>query len=169
MEPEPGKEAALHKERELIEKVLEHEQQVAGDARLRQSLYERIRQLNRPQKILLALRADREARMILLKSYDPQVYHFLVQNPRLTAEEVVELTKSDLLLPHTLELITRNREWMKNERVKLHLVVHPKASTAVALNTLALLSDRSVRQVARNPYVRSALRKAALNMLQRRA
>lgn len=156
------------KEQALIEKVLAYEKQVAGHSQLRQSLYDRIRQLNRPQKILLALKADREARMILLKSYDPQVYHFLCQNPRLTSEEVVELTKSDLLLPHTIELMVRNREWMKNERIKLHLVVHPKSTTAVSLNLLALLSDRSVRDVVRNPYVRGAVRKAALNMLQRR-
>ena len=152
-----------------VEEVLEYEKTVATQPRLRQSLYDRIRQLNRTQKILLALRADRESRMILLKSYDPQVYHFLCQNPRLTGEEVVELTKSDLLLPHTIEQIVRNREWMKNERIKLHLAVHPKAPTAISLNTLALLSDRSLREVARNPYVRGAVRKAALNTLQRRA
>ena len=151
-----------------VEEVLSFEQEVATDARLRQSLYDRIRQLNRTQKILLALRTDREARMILLKSYDPQVYHYLCKNPRLTTEEVVELTKSDLLTVPTIELITRNREWMKNERIKLHLAVHPKSSVGVALNVLSLLSERSVKEVARNPYVRGAVRKAALNLLQRR-
>ncbi len=156
------------KDRTQVAKVLDYETKVSGHPQLRKSLYERIRQLHRPQKILLALKADREARMILLKSYDPQVYHFLCQNPRLTSEEVVELTKSDLLLPHTIELMARNREWMKNERIKLHLVVHPKSSTAVALNLLALLSSHSVREVARNPYVRTAVRKAAIQSLQRR-
>ncbi|MDA2913757.1 hypothetical protein MYX77_07340 [Acidobacteriia bacterium AH_259_A11_L15] len=154
---------AEDKEGALLEKVLAYERQVAGDVRLRQSLYDRIRQLSRPQKIMLALRGDRESRMILLKSYDPQVYHFLVQNPRLTSEEAVELTKSDLLQPHTIELITRNREWMKNERIKLHLAVHPKAPTGLSLNVLGLLSYRSLKEVARNPYVRGPVRRAAIN------
>lgn len=152
-----------------VEDVLVYEQQVAKDSRLRQSLYDRIRQLNRTQKIILALRASREARMILLKSYDPQVYHYLSKNPRITAEEIVELTKSDLLTPPTIEIISRNKEWMKNERIKLHLAVHSKAPVGTALNVLALLGERSLREVVRNPYVKGAVRKAALNMLQRRA
>ncbi|MFQ5927260.1 MAG: hypothetical protein ACE5MH_07480 [Terriglobia bacterium] len=159
---------AEDKEQALIDKVLSYEQQVAGNSRLRQSLYDQIRQLNRTQKILLALRGNRESRMILLKSYDPQVYHYLCKNPRLTSEEVVELTKSELLMPPTIELITRNREWIKNERIKLHLAVHSKSPIGVALNLLGLLSGRSQKEVARNPYVRGAVRKAAINMLQRR-
>ena len=159
---------AEDKESAPVEQVLAFEQEVAQKPLLRKSLFDRIRELNRAQKILLALRGDRESRMVLLKSYDPQVYHFLCQNPRLTSEEVVELTKSDLLLPHTMELIARNREWIKNERIKFHLTLHPKAPTALALNMLALLSERSVPDVARNPYVKGALRKAALNKLQGR-
>lgn len=159
---------AVDKDNAPLEKVLAYEQEVAAQPLLRKSLFEQIRQLNRTQKVLLALRGDRESRMILLKCYDPQVYHFLCQNPRLTSEEVVELTKSDLLLPQTLELIAKNREWIKNERIKFQLTLHPKAPTALALNMLVLLSDRSLREVARNPYVRGAVRKAALNKLQKR-
>lgn len=156
------------KESELIDKALALEQEVVGDSRLRQSLYDRIRQLNRPQRIMLAVKGDRESRMVLLKSYDPQVYHYLAKNPRLTTEEVVELTKSALLMPPTIELIAGNREWIKNERVKLHLVVHNKSPIGLALNLMSLLSRRSLREVARNAYVRGSIRKTAISMIQRR-
>ena len=132
----------------------------------RQSLFDKVRAMKQPQKILFALKANREGRVLLLKSNDPQVYHFLVKNPRMTTDEIIALTKSALLQPMTLELIARNREWMKDQRVRFNIVLNPKTPLPLCLNTIGYLDYFNIKQVARNPYVRTAIRKIALRKLQ---
>lgn len=149
-----------------VERVIEFEEHVRADVRKRTTLYEEVRALNRTQKILLALRGGMESRLILLKMYDPMIYFYLCKNPKITAEEIVEIAKSDLLMPNTADLISRNREWMKNERVKFHLVMNRKTPQALALHILALLGTRSLKEIAKTAGAPPALRRLALKRLQ---
>ena len=149
-----------------VERVLEFEEEVQADVRKRTTLYEEIRRLDRTKKILLALRGGMESRLVLLKMYDPMVYFYLCKNPKITSEEIVEIAKSDLLAPNTAELIARNKEWMKNERVKLNLVMNRKTPQALALHLIALVGQRSLKQIAKNVGAPAALRRQALNRLQ---
>ncbi|MBI3483783.1 MAG: hypothetical protein HY012_01330 [Acidobacteria bacterium] len=149
-----------------LEHVLAFEEEVKADVRKRNSLYDQVRVLPRPQKILLALRCGMEARLILLKSYDPMIYFYLCKNPKITAEEIVEISKSDLLTPNTVELIARNKDWMTNERVKFNLVMNRKTPRAVALHVFSLLNIRSLEEIAKTPGSPPAFRRLALNKLQ---
>jgi len=149
-----------------VEGVLAYEEEVQADVRKRTTLYERIRTLNRTHKIILALKAGTEARLILLKMYDPMVLFYLCKNPKISAEEVVEIAKSDLLTPPIADLISRNKEWMKNERVKFRLVMNRKTPQGLALHLLALLGTRSLKEIAKNVGAPAALRRQALNRLQ---
>ncbi len=149
-----------------LEHVLAFEEEVQADVRKRNSLYDQIRALPRPQKVMLALRGGMEARLILLKSYDPMIYFYLCKNPKITAEEVVEITKSDLLMPNTVELIARNKDWMTNERVKFNLVMNRKTPHAVALHIFSLLGVRSVKEIARTPGSPPVLRRLAIRKIQ---
>ena len=78
----------------------------------------------------------------------------------------MEITKSDLLTPNTAELISRNREWMQNERVKFNLVMNRKTPHAIALHIFSLLGVRSVKEIARTPGSPPVLRRMALRKLQ---
>lgn len=149
-----------------LDRVLAFEEEVHADVRKRNSLYDQIRVLPRPQKIMLALRGGMEARLILLKSYDPMIYFYLCKNPKITAEEIVEITKSDLLTPNTVELISRNKDWMTNERVKFNLVMNRKTPHAVAMHVFSLLGVRSVKEIARTPGSPPVLRRLAIKKLQ---
>lgn len=149
-----------------LEDVLAFEGEVQADVRKRNSLYDQVRALPRPQKVMLALRGGMEARLILLKSYDPMIYFYLCKNPKITAEEVVEITKSDLLTSNTVELIARNKDWMTNERVKYNLVMNRKTPHAVALHIFSLLGVRSVKEIARTPGSPPVLRRLAIRKIQ---
>ena len=149
-----------------VERVLKLEPEVEADVRKRTTLYDEVRRLGRTQKILLALRGGMESRLVLLKSYDPMIYFYLCKNPKITSEEIVEIAKSDLMTPNTAEIITRNKEWMKNERVRFHLAMNRKTPQALALHVLGLLGNRSLREIARNVSAPPALRRLALKRLQ---
>jgi hypothetical protein len=149
-----------------LEGVLAYEEEVQQDVRKRTSLYDQIRTLERTQKVLLALRGGMEARLILLKSYDPMIYYYLTKNPKISAEEIVEIAKSDLMTPPTADIISRNREWMKNERVKFHLVMNRKTPHGLALHVLGLLGNRSLKEIAKTVGAPPMLRRLALRRLQ---
>ncbi|MBI3662806.1 MAG: hypothetical protein HY234_07130 [Acidobacteria bacterium] len=149
-----------------LDQVLAFEEEVKADVRKRDSLYDQVRALPRPQKVILALRCGMEARLVLLKSYDPMIYFYLCKNPKITAEEIVEIAKSDLLTPNTVELIARNKDWMTNERVKFNIVMNRKTPRAVALHVFGLLNIRSLKQIAKTPGSPPAFRRLALNKLQ---
>jgi len=149
-----------------LESVLAFEQEVEQDVRKRTSLYDQIRQLERTQKVLLALRGGMEARLILLKSYDPMIYYYLCKNPKITSEEIVEIAKSDLMTPPTADLISRNWEWMKNERVKFHLVMNRKTPHGLALHVMSLLGNRSLKEIAKTVGAPPMFRRLALKRLQ---
>jgi hypothetical protein len=149
-----------------LEGVLAYEAEVEQDVRKRTSLYDQIRALERTQKVLLALRGGMEARLILLKMYDPMIYYYLCKNPKITAEEIVEIAKSDLMTPPTADMISRNKEWMKNERVKFHLVMNRKTPHGLALHVLGLLGNRSLKEIAKTVGAPPMLRRLALKRLQ---
>lgn len=164
-EPELKKTEASMPEAE-VDQVIAFEEEVRQDVRKRTTLYEQIRALNRTHRVMLALKAGTEARLILLKMYDPMVLFYLCKNPKISAEEIVEIARSDLLTPPTAELISRNKEWMKNERVKFQLVMNRKTPQGLALHLLTLLGNRSLKVIAKNVGAPAALRRHALNRLQ---
>jgi hypothetical protein len=149
-----------------VDKVLAFEEQVETDVRKRTTLYEEIRALGRPQRIILAVKGGMEARLILLKMYDPMIYFYLCKNPKITAEEVVEIAKSDLMTPNTAQLISRNKEWMKNERVKFQLVMNRKTPQGLALHIMSILGVRSLKEIAKTAGAPPVLRRLALKRLQ---
>jgi len=125
-------------------------------------LWERLRALSPPQKILLAPKADRVTRAILLQESDPQVLFALLRNPRLSLDEVVRLAKSSFLSFQAAELILKTSAWMANLDVRLALVHNPKTPVPFALRLLPTLPDAEVRAIAKGAATSMALRQAAL-------
>lgn len=130
------------------------------------TLWERLRALTPPQKILLAPRADRVTRALLLQDSDPQVLFALLRNPRLTLDEVVRAAKSSFLSFQAVELILKTGPWMANLDVRLALVHNPKTPLPFALRILPTLPDHEVRAIAKGAATSMALKQAALRRVQ---
>lgn len=60
----------------------------APDAPERRSLLDELRAMPRPQKLILAGKADRATRTMLLRDTDPQILYFVCKNPRITLDEI---------------------------------------------------------------------------------
>jgi hypothetical protein len=129
--------------------------------------WERVRGLSQMEKILLAIKADRSDRAILLQDNDPRVLLSLLRNPRLTVDEVARLAKSSFLTHQIADVIMKAAQWASNPDVRLGLVQNPKTPVAFALRILPLLPDAEVRAIAR-AGTNMALKQAALRRLQGR-
>jgi hypothetical protein len=138
----------------------------AGDAApAGETAWDRIRGLSQIEKVLLAVKADRQERALLLQDNDPRVLLSLLRNPRLTIDEVIRLSKSSFLTFQIVDVILKTGQWAGNLDVRLGLIHNPKTPPAFALRILPTLPDAEVRIVARSG-TSMALKQAALRRLQ---
>jgi hypothetical protein len=131
----------------------------------RENTWDRMRSLSQMEKILLAVKADRAERALLLQDNDPRVLLSLLRNPRLTVDEVARLAKSTYLNFQIAEVITKATQWMSSLDVRVGLVHNPKTPPAFALRILPTLPDSEVRAIAR-AGTNMQLKQAALRRLQ---
>lgn len=131
-----------------------------------QNAWDRMRGLSQMEKILLAVKADRGERALLLQDNDPRVLLSLLRNPRLTVDEVARLAKSSFLNFQIADVIVKTTQWMASLDVRVGLIHNPKTPPAFAMRILPTLPVTEVRTIAR-AGTNMALKQAALRMLQK--
>jgi hypothetical protein len=117
------------------------------------------------QKIKLALRGNREARNILIRDTSVIIQRFLLENPRLSDDEVASIAKSRIMVAEILGKIAKNREWMGVYSVRHALVHNPRTPLAIALGLVPTLHDRDLRMLAKSHSVQSAVAAAARRIM----
>jgi len=133
----------------------------------KQTVWDRVRGLSQMEKLLLAVKADRSERALLLQDNDPRVLLSLLRNPRLTVDEVARIAKSSFLTFQVADAIAKTSQWMAGVEVRIALVRNPKTPPTIALAILPLLPDSEIRTIARTG-TNMALKQAALRRLQGR-
>ncbi len=156
-----------HLARLLVRPVSEPEASSDDTLEKKQNIWDHIRSLSQIEKILLAVKADRTERALLLQDNDPRVLLSLLRNPRLTVDEVARLTKSSFLTFQIADVIIKTTQWMSNLDVRLGLIHNAKTPPAYALRILPTLPESEVRSIARAGS-NMQLKTAALRQLQGR-
>ena len=132
-----------------------------------QTSWDRLRALSQNEKLLLAVKADRSERALLLQDNDPRVLLSLLRNPRMTVDEVARMTKSAFLTYQIADVIMKTTQWMSSLDVRLGLIHNPKTPPQFALRILPTLPEAEVRVIARTG-TNMALKQAAVRRLQGR-
>ncbi|HEV7923608.1 MAG TPA: hypothetical protein VGR02_22710 [Thermoanaerobaculia bacterium] len=145
---------------ELLQRLLARESK-------NQTAWDRMRALSQMEKLLLAVKAERSERALLLQDNDPRVLLSLLRNPRLTVDEVARMAKSAFLTYQVAEVIMKAAQWMSSLDVRLALIHNPKTPPAFALRILPTLPEAEVRAIAR-AGTNMALKQAAVRRLQGR-
>ena len=135
-----------------------------ADAAPAASTWERMRSMTQTEKLLLAIKADRPERAVLLQDNDPRVLLSLLRNPRITVDEVVRLAKSSYLNFQIADVISKTAQWMSSLDVRLGLIHNAKTPQPLALRILPSLPDAEVRNIARSG-VSMTIKTAALRQL----
>lgn len=151
---------------EMLQRLLARDEPEPADDR-NQNAWDRMRALSQMEKILLAVKAERSERALLLQDNDPRVLLSLLRNPRLTVEEVARLAKSSFLNNQIADVIVKAGQWMSSLEVRVGLIHNPKTPPAFALRILPTLPDAEVRTIARTG-TNMTLKQAALRRLQGR-
>lgn len=120
------------------------------------------------EKIKLALRGNREARMLLIRDANKMIRRFVLQNPRIGDEEIIAIAKNRSADDELLRTIGESRDWTKNYQVRISLVTNPKTPLVLSLRFLNGLNDRDVRMLAKSKNVSATVATAAKRMVNQR-
>ena len=112
-------------------------------------LAERLKAMTGPQKMQLAVSANREARFALLRDPNKAVHVFVLKNPRIGVDEVAWAAKLTTLSPDALKVISESREWTGQPSVVIALVRNPKTPLPIALRLLDRVPTSEIRALAK--------------------
>ena len=129
------------------------------------TVWDRLRGMTPPQKMLLATKADRATRAVMIQDSDPMVLFALLKNPRLEIDEVVRAAKSSALGFQAAELILKTAQWSGSLEVRVAMIHNPKLPLPLALRILPSLPEAEVRLIAKGASTSAPLKAAALRRL----
>ena len=109
------------------------------------------------ERLKLALKGNRDARTLLLRDPNRLVQRLVLQNPRITEEEILALAKNRNIDRDLLESISRRKEWVSNYQVRLALATNPKTPLAMAVRFVPTLLPRDLRALAKSKNVPAAV------------
>ncbi len=130
--------------------------------------YVKGRTLTLGERKSLARKPDRASIDRLLRDPHPVVIRRLLENPRVTEDDVVRLAARRPALPDVLVEIARTPAWLHRARVRLALILNPDTPPEVAAPLAGLLVRQELHLVAEAACVPPHVRALCLEHLQRR-
>jgi len=133
------------------------------------TLVQRIGKMRVGEKIKLAMKGDKEARTILVKDTNREVFMAVLNNPGLKESEIEMLAKNTGTNADILRFIGRNREWIANRNIMLSLVLNPKTPLEISIRFLPRLSKKDLEFITKSRALPMALRTNARRLVLAKA
>ncbi len=118
------------------------------------------------QKMIFAMKGNKEARSILVRDSNRVVSTGAIRNPRITEQEVAAAANSRSVNEDVIRIIAASKEMTRTYSVKVALVNNPKTPFKTASRFLTLLRQSELRAVAKSKNVSGPVSKMAKQMLQ---
>jgi len=128
------------------------------------SISQRIQRMTVGQKIKAAMKGNKEARTLLVKDANRDVYMAVLKNPGLKENEVEMLTKNTGTNIEILRAIGNNREWVATRNILNGLVMNPKTPVNISIRLLPRLGRKDMEFIAKSRSLPIALRNNAKRM-----
>ncbi len=132
------------------------------------SQLQRLTEMRVPERIKLALRGNREARMFLIRDTNPMIRRFVLRNPRISEEELLAIAKTRSADEELLRTIAGSRDWTMNYQIRLAVVTNPKTPLVIALRLISTIHDRDLRRIAKSKNVPVVVASQAKRLVVRR-
>jgi regulator of extracellular matrix RemA (YlzA/DUF370 family) len=135
----------------------------------RVSLIKRIMFMNARDRMKLAMKGDREARNILIRDSNRVVATAVIQNPRVTDQEVENIAAMRTVADEVLRLISMNRNWARSYTIIHNLVRNPRTPLPTVINILPRIRTKDLKHLSQNRNVSEAARRQAMRLAQARS
>lgn len=146
------------------------ELQVDGDevTSERISMIQKIMGMKMKDRIKYAMKGDREVRTILIRDANRLVCTAVVQNNRITEQEVEKISAMRTVPEDVLRQIATNRNFARNYNISHNLARNPRTPIAQVMTILTRLQTRDLQAMSKNRNVSDAVRRQALRFANAR-
>ena len=152
-----------------LEKILgEFNGEEGGAAAERISMLNRVMKMGMKDRIRLGMKGDREARNILIRDPNRIVASAVINNPRLTEQEVESISAMRTVPEDVLRQIAMNRTWMRNYSVMQNLVKNPRTPIGNSMSIMNRMQVKDLMALSKNKNVPEAVRRHALRLSKSR-
>ncbi len=138
----------------------------AGTSRV--AMLERLRAMNPNERARLAKQANHTLRSILIRDNESTVLFFLLQNPQITRQEAIEISKLNTLDYHTVQSLLANPLWSASEELRYNLVRNPRTPLPTALKLVHNLDMKNLRELAKDWGMKTPIKQLALRLVVQR-
>ena len=153
-----------------VERIIaEAEREVGEVTPERVSLIRRIMLMTVKDRVKLAMKGDREARGILIRDSNKMVATGVINNPRITDQEVENIAAMRTVSDEVLRLIARNRAWARSYPIIHNLVRNPRTPIATAISIMPRIQTRDLQTLAQNRNVSEAVRRQGQRLVATRS
>jgi len=132
------------------------------------SILNRIMKMGMKDRVKLAMKGDREARNILIRDPNRIVAQAVIQNPRITEQEVEKIAAMRSVPEDILRKIANDRQWSRGYQTAHNLARNPRTPVASTMNILSRLQLRDLSALSKNKNISDAVRRQALRLSQAR-
>jgi hypothetical protein len=127
----------------------------------KQSLWARVSFMTVAEKVKLAFRGDRTARMLLVRERNRLVCSAVMRNPRMTEQEAEQIAAMRNVEEEVLRLISMRRDWMNKYNIMVSLLRNPKTPVGVVLPLINRLTLRDLKGLKDDKGVQHVVRDLA--------
>jgi hypothetical protein len=145
-------------EQEAVAQLLAPEEQQDPE---KLSTVQRLYKLNTAQKLICALKGNREERSILIRERNRLVAMAVLGSPKITDTEIEAFSAMKNISDEILRSIGNHREWTKKYSVVSNLVRNPRTPVGVAIGLVSRLNPRDLKGLSIDRNVSEVVRKAA--------
>ncbi|HEX8337638.1 MAG TPA: hypothetical protein VF621_12970 [Pyrinomonadaceae bacterium] len=135
----------------------------------RLALIRRIMLMKVKDRMKLGMKGDREARSILIRDPNKVVAQAVINNPRITDQEVEAISAMRTVADDVLRVIAMNRNWARQYPIIHNLARNPRTPLPTAMSILPRLHAKELKGLGQNRNVSDAVRRQALRLATTRA
>jgi hypothetical protein len=132
------------------------------------SIINRIMKMGMKDRAKLAIKGDREARNILVRDPNRVIAQAVLNNPRITEQEIEKIASMRSISVDILRQIANNRQWSRHYPVIHNIARNPRTPIANVLSVMPRLQLRDLAALSKNRNVSDAVRRQALRLSQAR-
>jgi hypothetical protein len=134
----------------------------------RVSLIRRIMFMKVKDRIKLGMKGDREARSILIRDSNKLVATAVINNPRITDQEVEAAAAMRTISDEVLRLIALNRAWARSYPIIHNLARNPRTPIVTSMSILPRIQTRDLKALSQNRNVSDSVRRQANRLMAAR-
>jgi len=154
--------------RAIFEKIVGDLSSDGEDATERISLLNRIIKMGVKDRVKLGQKGDREARNILIRDPNKLVSSAVVNNPKITEQEVERIASMRSVSEDILRQLAMNRQWARVYNIQVNLARNPRTPIANSMSIMNRLQLRELMGLSKDRNVPEAVRKHANRLINAR-